>query len=99
MNHSRIRMGLALNIASLVLGLAGGACAAYPVLKPFHGHELVDITVDAVTLGKTPEFEKWQETGDTLGRWGLFLVALGTVTAAVAQVTEAIARSRSKTAS
>lgn len=95
MGTRRRRVTLGLNIASLALGFVGAGCAAYPVLRPFHGQETVPLTVDLVTLPKTPEFERWQRTGDTLGRLGLFLVALGTIAAGTAQILDSAAR-RSK---
>lgn len=89
-----IRMSQCLNLASLVLGLAAAACAAYPVLAPFHGGELAEVSFDSTEPRKTPEFQQWQKTSDEYGRVGLFFVALGTV--AAAQVSELRARSKVK---
>jgi hypothetical protein len=85
----RARITLSLNIASLALGLLGAGFAAYPAFSPFHGQELKPFTADNNgPLPKTPAFEEWQTRNDRLSRWGLFLVALGTATAAAAQIIE-----------
>jgi hypothetical protein len=68
--------------------------AAYPVISPFRGQELTNITVDALTLNKTSAYENWENRSDKLGRWGLLLVGLGTAAGAVAQFSESIARRR-----
>lgn len=88
----RIGISLLLNLASLVLGLAGAALAAYPALAPFHGQQLQEFRADTTFLQKTPAFESWEARNDSLARWGLFCVALGTVAGAAAQIAEGTRR-------
>lgn len=91
---TRIRISPLLNIAGLVLGLAGALLAAYPAVSPFHGQQLRDFTVDVIVPQKTPAFEGWEARNDRLARWGLFCVALGTVAGASAQIVEGAHRNR-----
>ena len=89
---TRIQISPLLNVAGLVLGLAGAALAAYPALSPFHGQQLRDILADTTAPLKTPAFESWEARNDRFARWGLFCVALGTAAGAAAQITERTSR-------
>ncbi len=84
----RFRWSLYLNIISLALGLFGAAFAGWPSLRPFHGQELMDLTIDATYPHKTAAYESWESRNDELGRLGLVLVAAGTVAGAIAQMVE-----------
>lgn len=84
----RPRLTLFLNLASLVLGLLGAGFAAWPTVRPFHGQELMDLTVDATYPHKTPAYEKWEAQNEAMGRLGLGLVAIATVAGAVAQLAD-----------
>lgn len=83
-----VRISLSLNLVSLVLGLGGAVLAAYPALSPFRGQQLRPILADTVIPLKTPAFEAWEVRNDSLARWGLFCVAIGTAAGAAAQIAE-----------
>lgn len=90
----RIRLVVSLNLASLLLCLLGAGLAASPVLLPFHGQELMDLTIDATYPQKTPAFEAWGKRNDGFGRWGLICVALGTIAGAIAQMADSKSKVR-----
>jgi hypothetical protein len=66
-----------LNMCSIVLALLSGICFGYPVVGTFHGMEYGNGTADG-GVSILPEYERWQERNDTLGRIGLVLILVST---------------------